>query len=538
MEDGMDFLRPVRLFRRALLAGLVFLALTAGLYGQDGKLGKIAILPFTGGSLDEQNGIPERLSYSAELSKNFGVLLRTDIAREAEWEQKFQNTPGMINPNDAVTLGRNAGAEYVMTGSITALGKQKLLIVAIIDLRDIRQVAGDFRLYRSVEELVTDASVLNTMAANLVRMVRNRDEDLPPLAVMPVRIENDRIPTGQLAQAGMAPSAMGGTWVRQGDAMAQVLAVYLLREGKWAVCPRTDLDTLRGEYDEQLRSGSTRQDQQVEAGAGLVPRHVLSVVSRTYESDNTFNGSITNLEDGSLYEGNGYSVPYVTLDDGILVMRSLAQALSGNPGAVDTAGQEIAVSNFLKNSGIVFHGWIGVNLGGTGGFSVPDETSNDTINGVKSKTTTGWSGGGGIELRLAPFFGIQTGVNVMADFASYTPRGADEQHEELTTVQVPLLARFHVLDPGFGLALLGGLGFNLSTGTSDTVKVNPAGLSLILGGGYEFTGDHFGLLLGYQWNGDIDESSLTFDGASYNYTRGHHMIILNLKWYIPFRSVE
>jgi TolB-like protein len=518
----MDLFSPVRLFQRTLLAGLLLLAFTPGVYAQ--RLGAIAVLPFTGGSTDEQNGIPERITLTPAMRDSFRVLLRTDITQETVWEQFFQRQSGMINADDAVELGKNSGAEYVMTGSITALGHQKLLIVSIINLHDIRQVAGGFLKYNSVNDLVNNPSVLNNMTANLVRMVRDLKEDLPPLAVMPVRIESDagaedielqkKIMALEI-EAGVArpyiPPAIAG------DAMAQLLAIYLLQEGVWAVCPRTNLDKVQEEYNEQLRGGATREDEAPQAGGAIIPRYVLAVVSRTLESENTFNGMITNLENGSLYAGA--NMPYTTLDTGIMVMESLARVLSGKKAKPFNT----AWDTFLKNAGIGFHGWGGWGGGSSGGIS---------------------SGGAGIEMRLLNWFSIQTGLTAIAETALYTPQGGSEQSVQLTALQVPILLRVSAGaerrkgDNGGRLAAFGGLGLNLFTSQTDTLVVDPGMVNVILGGGLEYSGYHFSLFLGYQFNGGIGGGSLTTGGVSYDYTRTWHMFSLGIAWFIPFRDYE
>jgi hypothetical protein len=469
-------------------------------YAQGEKLGVIALLPFTGGSADEQNGIPERIAFTGAMRDNFmSVMLRTDITKETRWEQVFQNSSGMINTDDAVELGRNSGAEYVMTGSITALGHQKLLIISIINLQDIRQVAGGFLRYNSITEFTNNLSIMNNMASDLVKMLRNLEEDLRPLAVMPVRIEN-------------------GVRESEGDAMAQLLAIYLLQEGKWAVCPRTNLDKLREEYQEQMQSGTTREEEAAWAGKAIVPQYVLAVVSRTLGTQNTFNGTITELVDGSLYDGS--SVPYTTLDTGIMVMRSLATVLSGGIAKPPDLGTD----TFLKNSGIAIHGWAGLMGSPEGG----DSTTNIA--------------GGGIEARFY-YIGIQTGVTKLSDRIPYTPSGEETQYLGLTTTQMPLLLRLTIGKPippegevKVGLTAYGGIGLNLFTSKPDLGSVDPAMLSLIFGGGLEWYGRHFRLSVGGQYNGDISGSSLTIDGVSYDYTRVSGVIAFGITWYIPFRK--
>jgi TolB-like protein len=496
------------------------------------KLGAIAVLPFTGGaSVDEQNGIPERIAMTNEMVSNFGnVMLRTDLAHDTAWEQAFQRGSGMIKPEDAVAMGKNAQAEYVMTGSITALGHQKLLIVSIINIHDVRQVAGDFLLYNSIDEFSGNTSLLNNMAGVMARMIRNMEEDLPPLAVMPVRIEGGGVedppgPPGRQSPGAAVP-VESLPRVSEGDALAQILSIYLTREGKWAVCPRTDLDKVQAEAGGQGQGGPASGDPP--AGTGLAPRYSLAVVSRTYGSAKSFNAIITNLEDGTQH--NGGSVPYGALDDGLLVMEPLAQELSGKEGAIQAALAAVDQSTFLKNSGIAFQGWTAMTVGGS---SVSSDGS----------TVDAFRGGLGLELRFYNF-GIQTGINTLSFNIPYTPPDEEDLYAEMSTTQIPLLLRFNFWGPrkrgsiGAGLSVFGGLGFNLSANTRDTVVVDPAPVGLIIGGGVEWYGYHFSLALGYQYNGDLGDSTLTVGRASYPFNRNIHMLGFSLAWYIPFRRSQ
>ncbi|MDR1904998.1 MAG: penicillin-binding protein activator LpoB, partial [Treponema sp.] len=158
----MNFVRQARMLSRALLAGLLFLAFTAGAYAQNGeRLGKIAILPFSGGSVDEQEGIAELLSYTQEIMDNFNVIPRTGITRAAKQEQAFQALSGMTDADTIVKLGKQFGADYVMAGSITSLGNRHLLIVSVIKIDEIRQVAGDYLVYDSLDALNNDEKLRN-----------------------------------------------------------------------------------------------------------------------------------------------------------------------------------------------------------------------------------------------------------------------------------------------------------------------------------------------------------------------------------------
>jgi hypothetical protein len=421
-------------------------------------------------------------------------------------------------------MGNRLGAQYVMTGSITSLGSQRLLIVSIINLHDIQQVAGDYLRYNSIDDVIKDTSILNNMAANLVKMVRNQKDDLPPLAVLRVRLE-------------------GGAKEAEGDAMAQILAIHLLYEGKWAVCPRVTQEQVQSEYETQLQSGTTRKSEQVRVGEAMVPRHVLAVVSRVIGTTTTFIADITVIEDGIWYDGS--TEVYTSLNDGMNVMGLLAKKLSGGGSERDQTARVRAVKTekFLSNlkAGLAFGGWFG---GGNGtGAGVP-KTSKDKETGEEKTTSDpSFSGGGSIELRYR-FLGIQTGLNFISDHAIYTPTDREKQYTELLYLQIPVLARLNLeflkaKKGAIGMTLSGFAGFGLNPAvlSSDTKPSPvPGWLSFIAGAELGYNGVHFSLTAGYQYNGGIIDGSITDNGASYDFKSGIHMVCVSLKYYMPFQK--
>ena len=83
----------------------------------------------------------------------FTPVPRTSINRAIRGEQRFQLESGMTDPDTAAALGKQLGAQYVVSGSVTALGSQKLLIIAILKIDDLRQIAGDIQTYTGIEDL-------------------------------------------------------------------------------------------------------------------------------------------------------------------------------------------------------------------------------------------------------------------------------------------------------------------------------------------------------------------------------------------------
>lgn len=218
---------------------------------------------------------------------------------------------------------------------------------------------------------------------------------------------------------------------------------------------------------------------------------------------------------------------------GLLLLIFTPGVYAQNGERLDKIAVPPFVDNFLENSGAVFGGWFGMGVGGTGMKRVGGESGSASIGG---------SGGASIELRLSPYFGILTGVSGISDYVPYTPPSEDGQYARLSTLQIPVLARI-ILYPVFGwnkngntlpMVVFAGVGLNAAAWTSDAESVNPAKMNLIIGGEVGLNGRHFGLSMGYQFNGGIDSGSITVDGASYDYKSGSHVIYLGLRYYLPF----
>jgi TolB-like protein len=534
--------RVKRRVSQAALTGLLFLGLATGLHAQTGAppeipaLGKIAVLPFSGGAEGEREGIPELLMITREMMQNFLVMPRTGITAAAIQEINFQAMSGMTDADTIARLGNQLGADYIMAGSIASVGSRNLLIVSIVRIDVIKQVAGVYLIYNSLDELNRDEGILRNMAAELVEMTRTADEGLEKLALLPVMFESGANP-------------------QEGDALAQILAIHLLRAGKYAVYPRTGtLEQVQREYETQLRGGLTRSDEAVRAGAAVNPPYVLSVISRKIGTETRFNASIISIEGG--YTVEGFSELYAGMGDGITAMDFLAKRLSGQEvtererrsraSRVGSEEMAAATDRFLRSSGLVLGGFFGLGVGGTGHKRVRDPGGNTTINGVKYKTDSAFIGAATVELRLFRYLGIQSGATFLKDYAPHTPAGRAEQYAELSFVQIPILARINILakdailpnNLSFGLSLFAGIGMNLAvTGVSNAKEGEPGETSLIAGGELLIRFGYLELGTGYQWNGGLSEGSLvTADGASHKYDRNCHSIIFGLKCLIPFRK--
>ncbi|MDR0629702.1 MAG: hypothetical protein LBG24_08735 [Treponema sp.] len=195
--------------------------------------------------------------------------------------------------------------QYIVAGNIAKLGNRNLLIISIMKIDDLRQIAGDVQTYGRIEEL---QNTLPAMARNIIGASRIDASGFDKLAVVPVDLGGNINP-------------------READTLAQILSINLIRSGKYAVYPRTGtLEQVQTEYRTQM-SEVTADENITDVGKGENPRFVLSVAARRLGSQNMFNAAIIDLESGVQIVGR--SVNYERLDDGIEVMGSLAQGLTG-----------------------------------------------------------------------------------------------------------------------------------------------------------------------------------------------------------------
>jgi hypothetical protein len=271
----------------------------------------LAVLPFTGGDSDEGTTIAGWFSSDRGLQETFDLIPRTRIARAIENEQKFQISAGMTDPDTIAALGQQLGAKHVLAGKIGKLGNSNLLIISILNIDDLRQIAGDIQTYARIEDIWDKVP---GMARNIIRATVIDSSRLEKLAVVPVDL-------GENVDSDVA------------DTLAQILSINIVRSGKYAVYPRTQtLRQVQSEYDTQL-SGITADENVVGIGKGENPRLVLAAVAGQVGNLTTFDAAIINLESG--VQVRGHSARYQSLDDGIRTMEDLARELTGVSGFSD-----------------------------------------------------------------------------------------------------------------------------------------------------------------------------------------------------------
>jgi hypothetical protein len=283
-----------------IAAIFMFLALPS-LEAQTKK--RLAILPFSGGQGQDGETISILLSNQRTLLDAFTVQPRNSAIDKIMGEQQYQRQSGLINSDAISAIGKLNTADLVVSGYITKLSDQNLVLISIIDVTEVQQIAGVYQTYRSIEEI---RGLLPGLAQRLAENSRRNYNNLPSLAV---------------------PSFSVPRNVNANDAMvlAQVLATEIVNLGKYAVFPRnSSVDDVLKEHQFQ-RSGQT--DSAVSLGTSKRIEFILSSNVMSLGSSNLFGSQIINLERGDVISGADRE--YQDIADGLNknLMREIAGEL-------------------------------------------------------------------------------------------------------------------------------------------------------------------------------------------------------------------
>jgi TolB-like protein len=293
----------------ALILGFTIQAQSAA------KKESLALLPFTGGAEGDGEYIVSEFARQPVLRDAFNkvTLVTPTTVAVMQFEHKFQRDSGMTDADSILELGKKLNAAYVIAGYITRLGMQNLVLVSILDVERLQQVAGDYRTYRTIEEVDT---IIPDIAANLARLLQRDTTDLPGLSVPPFELS-------------------AGVNENDSQVLAQILSCELANGNRYAVLPRTDtLEKVMEEHERQ-RSGETDQERIKRLGAGRNAQFVLSGSVARLGQLNKFGTDILNIEDGSFVDG--YSEQYNDFTEGINLMPKLAASLNGVPAVIAQA---------------------------------------------------------------------------------------------------------------------------------------------------------------------------------------------------------
>jgi formylglycine-generating enzyme required for sulfatase activity len=288
---------------------------------------RLAILPFTGGTGGDGETIAELFSYEQELSQVFTIVPRTSTLEAVMQEHQFQRSAGLTDADTIARLGRQYNADYVVAGHIRTLGVSKLVLITIIHVESLRQIAGDYREYKEIEEV---QPLIPDMAKRIVAASKIDARSLPRLAVLPF-------------------AAPEGVDQSDAEVLAQLLAAEIANSGRYAVLPRTSSIQQVMEEHRIQRSGITDPGSIKAIGNALNARFVLAGSVRSLGRANIFTASILNIEDASQVTGS--AVNYQTIGDGLKVMEELGGRIAESGAATSAPANMVYVEGGIFQMG-------------------------------------------------------------------------------------------------------------------------------------------------------------------------------------------
>jgi len=306
---------------------VVLLLLPVTLFAQ--KKESLAIFTFNGGNASDGEAIASSLSRQATLRNAFNkttLITRSTIAA-MNFEQRFQRN-GLTDADTIFELGKALNASHVIAGFITRFGNTNLILISIMDVESLQQIAGDYRTYRSIEEI--DKLIPDIAQKLAVKVTRNTNA-LPGLSVPPFNI-------------------LSGVDQNEAMVLAQILACELANDNKFAVLPRTEsVETVLEEHRRQ-RSGVTNQERIKLLGAGRNAQYVLSGTIQRLGTLNKFTADILNISDGSFVEG--HEEPYTTLSQGLELLPKLAAQLIWKTSLAEIKASDVGVYTINNSKNI------------------------------------------------------------------------------------------------------------------------------------------------------------------------------------------
>jgi len=263
---------------------------------------RLAILPFSGGQAQDGETISVLLSNQRTLLDTFTVQPRNNAIDRIMGEQQYQRQSGLINSDAMSEIGKLNTADLVVSGYITRLGNNNLLLISIVDVTEVQQVAGVYQTYQSIEEI---RGLLPDLSRRLVAASQREYQNLPGLAV---------------------PSFDVPSNVNANDAMvlAQILATEIVNLGRYAVFPRNN------SVDDVLREHQFQRDQTTDAKALGTSRSIEYILASSVMSlgrMNLFGSQILSIERGENIIG--VDREYQDISDGLSknLMQEIAEAL-------------------------------------------------------------------------------------------------------------------------------------------------------------------------------------------------------------------
>jgi len=293
---------------RFLIAIVLMFLVLVSLEAQTRK--NLAILPFTGVTAQEGDNISIVFASSAGgiLREYFDLLPRNSAMSELTKDLNYQRDSGLINTAAISQAGQMLAADMVVLGNITNLGNEKLVLLLIIDVKEVQLIAGAYATYKNDTEV---RGKFSEMARKLVEVSRNNVNK---------KMQGLAIPSFSSIGAG----------VRERDAivLSQILSIEIANSGKYAVLPRND------QTQQAILEESKAQRSGLVTGARVIGStqsidFLLScfIIGNTL-GENSFNALMLTYENKQVNEDLQI---YKDIADGLTknLMRQMAEKLTG-----------------------------------------------------------------------------------------------------------------------------------------------------------------------------------------------------------------
>jgi hypothetical protein len=150
---------------------------------------RLGILPFTGGEGGDGETVATLFSFQQDILDAFTVVPRTSAVNALVAEQNFQLS-GYTDSDTISRLGRMLNADFGISGFIRSLGDRKLVITTIVNVETFEQLAGDYREYRTVENI---PALLPDISKIIINASRRDSSKLPKLAIVPFNLASTNV---------------------------------------------------------------------------------------------------------------------------------------------------------------------------------------------------------------------------------------------------------------------------------------------------------------------------------------------------------
>jgi len=341
------------MYLRNIFIYVLFLFYSFTIFGQDKT--RLGILPFSGGIGGDGETIATLFSFQSNIQESFTIIPRTSAVNALINEQQFQLS-GYTDSDSIARIGRLLNADFIVSGHIIQLGNSNLVITTIVNVETFELLVGDYREYRSIEEV---RSLLPAISNRIITASKRNTTHLPKLAIAPFSIANE------------------GVDVRSAEALSQILAIEIANTEIYAVLPRTTtMQAALNELDFQMQ-GYTAEEGAKALGNAINAQYVLSAEVRSLGSLNMFTAQILNVEDGTLLAGD--SRDYRRIDDGIMLMHDLALLITNRASAESRISALEHERALLSLFGDTSKFW---SIGLSAGTSLNDPWVSGTLNGT------------------------------------------------------------------------------------------------------------------------------------------------------------